>query len=114
MSALSDLTRIFTVAKTLDSRALNLAGAQPFRALIARGLYDVRPKSHDPLIAELARTGILVCENFLLSDAFEDLTREVDEYMGANVTSMVIQDGADEIRWGSRPDAIPAAGAMAL
>ena len=98
MSALSDLTRMFTVAKTLDSRALNLAGAQPFRALIARGLYDVRPKSHDPLTVELARTGIVVCENFLLSDAFEDLTREVDEYMDANVNSTVIQDGADEIR----------------
>ena len=55
MSALSDFNRMFTVAKTLDSRALNLAGAQPFRALIARGLYNVRPRSHDPLIAELAR-----------------------------------------------------------
>ena len=72
MSALSEFTRMFTVAKTLDSRALNLAGAQPFRALIARGLYKVRPRSHDPLVAELALTGIVVCENFLMSDAFEE------------------------------------------
>ena len=98
MSAISDFARMFTVAKTLDSRALNLAGAQPFRALIARGLYNARPRSHDPLIAELALTGIVVCENSLMSDAFEDLTREVDEYMGANVTPTAIPDGADEIR----------------
>jgi hypothetical protein len=98
MPALGDLTRMFTVAKTVDSRALNRAGAQPFRALIARGLYNVRPGSHDPLIAELARTGIAMCENSLLPDAFEDLTGEVDAYMGANDPSTVIQDGADEIR----------------
>ena len=77
----------------------------------------MRPRSHDPLIAELALTGIVVCENFLMSDAFEDLTREVDEYMGAS-TPTVIPEGADEIRRYSlgtgRPDAIPAAGAMAL
>ena len=66
----------------------------------------MRPRSHDPLVAQLAFTGIVVCENSLMSDAFEDLTREVDEYMGAN-TPTVIPEGADEIRRYSLGDVDP-------
>jgi ectoine hydroxylase-related dioxygenase (phytanoyl-CoA dioxygenase family) len=89
---------MFTDAKTIDSRALNRAGAQPFRAALGRFLYKLRPGSADPMIAELCDTGILVCENFLPPDAFVAVQREAEAFMDEREPTVVNHWGTTELR----------------
>jgi hypothetical protein len=98
MSPVTEIARVFTDAKTVDSRALNLAGAQPFRSVLARFLYNLRRGSHDPMIAELSRTGIIVCEDFLHPVAFTAVEREVEGYMSESSPKILHKDGTTEVR----------------
>lgn len=98
MSSVTEITRVFTDAKTVDSRALNVAGVQPLRAVLARFLYKLRPGSRDPMATELSRTGIIVCEDFLPPAAFTAAQREAQEYMGENSPKILHKDGTTEVR----------------
>ncbi len=98
MSPVTDIARVFTGDKTIESRALNLAGIQPFRAVAARLLYRLRPGSGDPLMAELARTGVVVCENFLSASEFAELDRETDAFMAESSPTWFERDGTTESR----------------
>ena len=98
ISPVSHVGRVFTDAKIVDSRALNLVGAQPFRAVLARLLYNLRPGSDDPLSTELAHTGIIVCEGFLPPDEFTTLEREADEYMTENPPTWEGSSGTTQVR----------------
>jgi hypothetical protein len=98
MSPVAEITRVFTDAKVVDSRALNLAGVQPFRAVLARFLYKLRRGSHDPMIAELSRTGITVCEDFLPPAAFTTVEREAEDYMSESSPTWLHQHGTTEVR----------------
>jgi hypothetical protein len=93
-----EVSGVFTDAKTIDSRALNLAGVQPFRAVLARVLYRLRRGSTDAAIAELYRTGILVCENFLPPDAFAAVTREAEDLMNETAPALAHHWGTTEVR----------------
>jgi len=97
-SPLSQVARVFTDAKTVDSRTLNVAGAQPLRAALARLLYKARPGSRDPLIVELVRTGIIVCPEFLPAADFAALEREAEDYMRDTSPTWEGRDGTTEVR----------------
>jgi hypothetical protein len=96
MAVVTQIAQVFTEAKTLDSRVLNLVGAHPLRAVLARLFYKLRPGSRDRLIAELTRTGIIVCEDFLPAAAFAALEREAEDYMSSTVPTWVDPDGTTE------------------
>jgi hypothetical protein len=98
ISPVSQVARVFTDAKIVESRALNLVGAQPFRALLARLLYNLRPGSEDPLISELVHTGIIVCENFLPTDEFITLEREAEEHMMESPPTWEGSSGTTQVR----------------
>ncbi len=55
MPPTSEFARLFTAEKTIEDRALNLAGVQPLRAVLARLLYRLRPGSRDPYGRTYAR-----------------------------------------------------------
>lgn len=88
---------VLTGSKTIDSRALNLAGVQPLRAVLARLLYNLRRGPHEPMISDLARTGILTCEDFLPPAAFTALQREAEDYMGESAPTL-LHHGSTEVR----------------
>jgi Phytanoyl-CoA dioxygenase (PhyH) len=98
MPPLGQLRRLFSDDKTVDNRALNLAGAQPLRAVLARLLYKVRPGSQDPLMRELVRKGIVLIEDFLQPSLFTAVEREADELMATVDPTWVIGSGTTEIR----------------
>jgi Phytanoyl-CoA dioxygenase (PhyH) len=98
MPQLGQLRRLFSDDKIGDSRALNLAGAQPLRAILARLLYKVRPGSQDPLMAELVRNGIVLIEDFLQPTLFAAVEREADELMTTTDPTWVILSGTTEVR----------------
>jgi len=97
MSSLSKFAGLFTDEKTIDDRALNLAGAQPFRATLARLLYRLRPGSRDPLMAELVRTGMIVIEDFLAPAVFTAVEREAEEYMNLTDPTWIVRSGTTEV-----------------
>jgi hypothetical protein len=98
MSSFTQARRLFSDDKTVDSRALNFAGAQPLRAILARLLYSVRPGSRDPLMAELARNGIVLIEDFLPPSLFAAVEREAEELMATTDPTWVIRSGTTEVR----------------
>lgn len=98
MSTVTEVARVFTGDKTIDGRALNLAGVQPFRAVLARFLYNLRRGSRDPMISELSRSGIIVCEDFLPPATFTAVTRQAEDYMSENVPTWLHQHGTTEVR----------------
>ncbi|HVA07840.1 MAG TPA: phytanoyl-CoA dioxygenase family protein [Acidimicrobiales bacterium] len=98
MSPLTQLGRLFSEDKKVDNRALNFAGTQPLRAILARLLYKVRPGSRDPLMAELVRDGIVLIEDFLQPSLFAAVEREADELMATTDPTWVIHSGTTEVR----------------
>jgi hypothetical protein len=93
-----DLAGVFTDSKTVENRALNRAGAQPFRAVLARFLYRLRPRSADPDAIELYNHGIVVRENFLPSDAFVAVQDEAENYMAVRNPTVLDRWGTTELR----------------
>jgi len=93
-----ELKQFFSDEKTLDNRSLNLAGAQPLRAVLARLLYRLRPGSRDPLMAELGRSGIVVIEDFLQPTSFAAVEREAEELMAAADPTWLVRSGTTEVR----------------
>ena len=98
MSVATEMTRMFTDAKTVESPILNRLGAQPFRAIIARLLYKLRPGYRGPLNVELSRTGLIVCEDFLPPTLFDAIERETDEFMTFTDPTWLIYSGTTEVR----------------
>ena len=98
MSVVTEMTRMFTDAKTVESPTLNRLGAQPFRAIIARLLYKLRPGNCDPLNVELSRTGLIVCEDFLPPTIFDAIEREADEFMSLTDPTWLVYSGTTEVR----------------
>jgi hypothetical protein len=98
MPPLAQLKRLLSDDKNIDNRALNFAGAQPLRAILARLLYKVRPDSRDPLMAELASNGIVLIEDFLQPSLFAAVEREADELMATTDPTWVIRSGTTEVR----------------
>ena len=98
MYVVTEMTRMFTDAKTVESPILNRLGAQPFRAILARFLYKLRPGNRDPLNVELSRTGLIVCEDFLPSALFDAIEREADEFMALTDPTWLICSGTTEVR----------------
>jgi hypothetical protein len=66
---LQPITRFFSGDKVLESRPLNFMGAQVMRAMLARGLYNMRPNPVAPALreqaVELQREGLLILPDFL-------------------------------------------------
>lgn len=91
-------SRVFSGAKRVDSRALNRVGAQPARAVLARLLYRLRSSSHDPVVAELAREGMVVVEEFLPADEFRRLAEESDCLVRRALPRWVHQAGSTVVR----------------
>ena len=89
---------MFTDAKTVESPTLNRMGAQPFRAIMARLLYKLRPGNSDPLNVELSRTGLIVCEDFLPPTLFDAIEREADEFIALTEPTWLICSDKAEIR----------------
>jgi hypothetical protein len=98
MPPLAQLRQLFSDDKNVDNRALNFAGAQPLRAILARLHYKVRPGSRDPLMAELVRNGIVLIEDFLQPSLFAAVEREADELMATTDPTWVIRSGTTEVR----------------
>jgi len=89
---------VFTEAKIVESPALNRVGAQPFREVLARLLYKLRAGSRGPLLAELAQTGIVVCDDFLPPAAFAATQAEADDYMRVTDPTWLVRSGTTEVR----------------
>lgn len=73
------LTKIFSRQKTVDSKLLNVLGIQVARTLMARAIYNMRPRLHAQWAVEhniLRRDGVLVIPNFLPRQVFEPLRDE--------------------------------------
>jgi len=99
MSTKAELRRVFSDAKTIDSPALNRAGVQPFRAVVARALYNLRGRRvADPRLVELSRTGIITIEDFLAPAEFSALVRETDDYMATHTPAVDELQGTTEVR----------------
>lgn len=94
----SDIAQVFSGDKTVDNRLLNLAGAQALRAALARLHYKLRPASTDPVLAELGRKGVVVCEDFLSAWDFAALESEAEEFMAETGPSWVVRSGPTEVR----------------
>ena len=102
MPPLAQLKRLLSDDKNIDNRALNFAGAQPLRAILARLLYKVRPGSRDPLMAELVRNGIVLIEDFLRPSLFATVEREADELMTTADPTWVIRSELSPVSHGAR------------
>lgn len=72
--------RLFSRDKVIDSRVLNLMGAQVFRTLVARFAYNTRhvtvTEAVAKEVAELRREGMVVLPDFLPPDRFERVRAE--------------------------------------
>jgi hypothetical protein len=97
MSPLADVAKVFTDAKAVDSRALNRAGVQPFRTVVARSLYKLRRGSDDPIVNELAQNGIVVLEDFLSDADFTAVEQEAEAFMAATVPTYTHHWGTTEV-----------------
>ena len=80
MTFIAPVGRLFSRDKVLDSRLLNIMGAQVFRALVARFAYRIRHPAvtgdvADP-VAQLKRDGIVVWQDFLPPGQFERVREE--------------------------------------
>lgn len=77
---LRPVVRMLSGDKTVESRVLNLLGAQVLRSLLARSMYRMRSVSVDsdvqPLADELLRDGIVLIPNFLDSELFAKAVEE--------------------------------------
>jgi hypothetical protein len=97
MSPASAVARVFTDDKVIDSRALNLAGVQLFRTLLARSCYALRRGWHHPMLDELTRTGIVVCENFLPEPEFAEWRNEASVCISSMSPKKRYRDGTTEV-----------------
>jgi len=79
-SGLGRIGRLFSQDKVIESRALNMLGAQVFRTVAARVVYNLRRVAVADLVnrevAELRRDGIVVLRDFLPVDQFERVRAE--------------------------------------
>jgi len=89
---------VFSDAKTVESPFLNRIGVQPFRAVLARGLYRARGRSADRVAADLARDGIVVVEDFLAPDDFAVLAREAAEHVATAEPGYHQVQGTSDVR----------------
>ncbi len=94
---MSTTTQIFTDSKTLDSPVLNHMGVQPFRAVVARTLYNLHATPREPVATELARTGFATIPDFLPPDAFEATVRETAEYVDETLPRWIHQHGTTTV-----------------
>lgn len=89
---LRPLVRMLSGDKTIDSRVLNLLGAQVLRSLLARSMYRMRSIPVDPelqpLADELLRNGLVLVPNFLNDELF---ARVVEESKHLQQDSMLTQ-----------------------
>jgi hypothetical protein len=91
-------TRVFSDAKTVDSRALNLAGIQPLRAVLARTIWHLRRAPRDPLADDLRRDGYVVVENFLAPDVFAQVSAEAADFVVEHLPTWLHTNGTTEVR----------------
>jgi hypothetical protein len=80
---LGSIGRVFSGDKVVDSKLFNVLGAQVFRTIAARSIYNARRADvSEPVRAkldELGRDGIVVWPDFLPRDHFENVRRECVE-----------------------------------
>lgn len=105
---MGELARVFTDAKRVDSRALNLAGVQLLRAALARILYQLRNAPDDPFAAELSSRGFAVRENFLAPGAFAATVREAEIYVHDTLPGWLHQHGTTTVSHYSLANVDPA------
>jgi hypothetical protein len=79
-SSLGPVGRLFSQDKVINSRVLNMLGAQVLRTVAARAVYNLRRVPVADLVnhevAELKRDGIVVLRDFLPVDHFERVRAE--------------------------------------
>ena len=99
------LSQVFSASKGVESRALNRAGVQPFRAVSARLIYRIAAAGHAGKLDNLLRRGFLILENFLPPEEFTQLRDEAAEFAELGSPTSVDVDGASRcIRWNLPPD----------
>jgi hypothetical protein len=98
-------SQIFSAAKGIESRPLNWAGVQPFRALSARLLYRIAAAGRAERLDDLTRRGILILEDFLPPEEFTQLRDEAVAFADLwPPTSVDVDGGSRCIRWNLPPD----------
>ena len=105
-SGLAAASRLFSRDKVIESRLLNIMGAQVFRTVAARALYNLRrvavAEAVAREVAELRRDGIVVLPDFVPPDQFERVRAECAWLDGQRAHIVSIRRGStvvEEIRW---------------
>jgi Phytanoyl-CoA dioxygenase (PhyH) len=99
------LSEIFSASKGVQSRALNRAGVQPFRAVSARLIYRIAAAGRAGELDDLLRRGFLIIEDFLPPEEFMQLRNEAAEFAELGPPTWVHKDGASRCdRWNLPPD----------
>ena len=87
------LSQIFSASKGVESRALNRAGVQPFRAVSARLIYRIAAAGHAGKLDDLLRRGFVILEDFLPPEEFTQLRDEAAEFAELGSPTSVDVDG---------------------
>ena len=91
--------------RELQSRALNRAGVQPFRAVSARLIYRIAAAGRAGKLDDLSRRGFVILEDFLPPEEFTQLRDEAAEFAELGSPTSIDVDGASRcIRWNLPPD----------
>ena len=108
------LSQIFSASKGVESRALNRAGVQPFRAVSARLIYRIAAARHAGNLDNLLRRGFVVLEDFLLPEEFTQLQDEAAEFaeLGSPTSVMwtALHGASDGTCRPTNPISFPASG----
>jgi hypothetical protein len=97
MGSGATLTRIFSDDKVIDSPALNRAGVQLLRLVLARVSHALRRGEHHPLLTELGRTGLVVIGDFLPEAEFASWRAEAVQYMASAPPRWTYVDGTTRV-----------------
>jgi phytanoyl-CoA dioxygenase PhyH len=80
--SIGPIGRLLSQDKVVDSKVLNIMGAQVFRTLLARALYTIRRVAVTAAVAhqvaDLKREGIVILRHFLPADHFERVRAECE------------------------------------
>lgn len=101
--------RILSRDKAIQSRSLNLLGAQVLRTVIARALYRLRASVTDgcPMreAAELVREGMVTVPNFLAPQVFDELSHACVRVLDANSDKLIVHhEGTNRLQVASIAD----------
>jgi hypothetical protein len=99
---LGSIGRVFSGDKVVESRVLNVLGAQVFRTIAARSIYNTRQVGVSDEVKDklttLVRNGIVVWPNFLPATHFEGVWRECFDLVPAHRETLNRTSGANTVQ----------------